>query len=157
QRIARMMQPGDALQFLLKGDQIRLSQAKGLKIVDAVVPAESLLQAAKDWIEAGGKAKAPWDVEGFRLPGGLVYSKAGMMTFPAANAIYRRETYDNYPAARAIMHVVYEGLQLPMDLALRVESRWFAKILRTPEAAAMIRSLFVSMQELNKGARRPKD
>src|SRR4029078_2886520 len=30
-----------------------------------------------------------------------------------------------------------------------------AKILRSPEAAAMIRSLFVSMQELNKGARRP--
>src|SRR5207302_10810528 len=76
------------------------------------------------------------------------------MTFPAANAIYRRETYDNYPAARAILQVVYEGLQLPIDLALRVESRWFAKILRSPEAAAMIRSLFVSMQELNKGARR---
>jgi len=90
------------------------------------------------------------------LPGGPVYSKAGMMTFPAANAIYRRETYDNYPAARAIMQVVYEGLQLPMDLALRVESRWFAKILRSPEAAAMIRTLFVSLQELNKGARRPK-
>jgi 3-hydroxyacyl-CoA dehydrogenase/enoyl-CoA hydratase/3-hydroxybutyryl-CoA epimerase len=157
QRIARMMQPGDALQFLLKGDQIRLSQAKGMKIVDAVVPADGLVQAAKDWIKAGGKAKAPWDVEGFRLPGGLVYSKAGMMTFPAANAIYRRETFDNYPAARAIMQVVYEGLQLPFDLALRVESRWFAKILRSPEAAAMIRSLFVSMQELNKGARRPKD
>ena len=78
-------------------------------------------------------------------------------TFPAANAIYRRETYDNYPAARAIMQVVYEGLQLPMDQALRVESRWFANILRTPEAAAMIRSLFISLQELNKGARRPKD
>jgi 3-hydroxyacyl-CoA dehydrogenase/enoyl-CoA hydratase/3-hydroxybutyryl-CoA epimerase len=78
-----------------------------------------------------------------------------MMVFPPANAIYRRETYDNYPAARAIMQVVYEGLQLPIDQALRVESRWFAKILRSPEAAAMIRSLFVSLQELNKGARRP--
>jgi 3-hydroxyacyl-CoA dehydrogenase/enoyl-CoA hydratase/3-hydroxybutyryl-CoA epimerase len=157
QRAARMLQPGDALQFLLKGDQLRLSQAKGLKLIDAVVPAADLIKAAKDWIKAGGKAKAPWDMEGFRLPGGLVYSKAGMMTFPAANAIYRRETYDNYPAARAILQVVYEGLQLPIDQALRVESRWFAKILRSPEAAAMIRSLFVSMQELNKGARRPKD
>ena len=78
-----------------------------------------------------------------------------MMTFPAANAIYRRETYDNYPAHRAIMQVVYEGLQVPFDVALRVESRWFAKILRSPEAAAMIRTLFVSMQEINKGARRP--
>src|SRR6202030_2419082 len=106
-------------------------------------------------IKAGGKAKAPWDLEGYRLPGGPVYSKAGMMTFPPANAIYRRETYDNYPAARAILQVVYEGLQLPFDLALRVESRWFAKILRSPEAGAMMRSLFVSMQDINKGARRP--
>ena len=156
QRIARMMMPGDALQFLLKGDQIRLAQAKGMKVIDAVVPAGDLVAAAKKWIKDGGKPVNPWDVDGFRLPGGLVYSKAGMMTFPPANAIYRRETYDNYPAARAIMQAVYEGLQLPMDLALRVESRWFAKIVRTPEAAAMIRSLFVSMQELNKGARRPK-
>jgi 3-hydroxyacyl-CoA dehydrogenase/enoyl-CoA hydratase/3-hydroxybutyryl-CoA epimerase len=161
QRIARMMPPGDALQFLLKGDQLRLPQAMAMKLIDAVVPAADLVPHAKTWIKtrikAGGETKAPWDAEGFRLPGGPVYSKAGMMTFPAANAIYRRETYDNYPAARAIMQVVYEGLQLPMDAALRVESRWFAKILRSPEAAAMIRTLFVSMQELNKGARRPKD
>ncbi len=156
-RVARMLAPADALQFLLKGDQLRLARAKAMKLVDAVVPAGELIKAAKDWIKAGGKPKAPWDVEGFRLPGGQVYSKAGMMTFPAANAIYRRETYDNYPAARAILSVVYEGLLLPFDRALTVESRYFAKVLRSPEAAAMIRSLFVSMQELNKGARRPAD
>jgi 3-hydroxyacyl-CoA dehydrogenase/enoyl-CoA hydratase/3-hydroxybutyryl-CoA epimerase len=155
QRVARMLQPADALQFLLKGDQLKVDRAKAMKLIDAVVPAADLIKTAKDWIKAGGKAKAPWDTEGFRLPGGPVYSKAGMMTFPAANAIYRRETYDNYPAARAILQVVYEGLQLPFDTALRVESRWFAKILRSPEAAAMIRTLFVSMQDLNKGARRP--
>jgi 3-hydroxyacyl-CoA dehydrogenase/enoyl-CoA hydratase/3-hydroxybutyryl-CoA epimerase len=157
QRIARMLPPADALLFLLKGDQLRLSQAKAMKLVDALVPAAELVRHAKDWIKAHGEVRAPWDLEGFRLPGGAVYSKAGMMTFAAANALYRRDTYDNYPAAHAIMQVVYEGLQLPMDLALRVESRWFAKILRSPEAAAMIRTLFVSTQELNKGARRPKN
>ena len=155
QRVARMLPPADALQFLLKGEQLKVDRAKAMKLIDAVVPQGDLIKAAKDWIKAGGKAKAPWDTEGFRLPGGPVYSKAGMMTFPAANAIYRRETYDNYPAARAILQVVYEGLQVPFDTALRIELRWFAKILRSPEAAAMIRSLFVSMQELNKGARRP--
>jgi len=155
QRVARMLQPADALQFLLKGDQLKVDRAKAMKLIDAVVPAADLIKTAKDWVKANSKAKAPWDTEGFRLPGGPVYSKAGMMTFPAANAIYRRETYDNYPAARAILQVVYEGLQLPIDTALRVESRWFAKILRSPEAAAMIRTLFVSMQDLNKGARRP--
>ena len=155
QRISRILAPADALQFLLKGDQLRVSRAKAMKLVDAVVPPGDLVKAAKDWIKGSPTAKAPWDLDGFRLPGGPVYSKAGMMVFPPANAIYRRETYDNYPAARAILQAVYEGLQLPMDQALRVESRWFAKILRSPEAAAMIRSLFVSMQELNKGARRP--
>lgn len=155
QRIARMMMPADALQLLLKGEQLRLNRAKAMKLVDNVVPAADLVKTAKEWIKAGGKAVNPWDEQGFKFPGGLVFSKAGMMTFPPANAIYRRETYDNYPAARAIMQTVFEGLQLPIDLALRVESRWFAKILRSPEAAAMIRSLFVSMQDLNKGARRP--
>jgi 3-hydroxyacyl-CoA dehydrogenase / enoyl-CoA hydratase / 3-hydroxybutyryl-CoA epimerase len=155
QRVARMLPPSDALQFLLKGEQVQLSRAKAMKLVDAVVPKADLIRTAKEWIKSGGSAKAPWDADGFKLPGGPVYSKAGMMIFPAANAIYRRETYDNYPAARAILQVVYEGLQLPMDQALRVESRWFAKILRSREAAAMIRTLFVSMQELNKGARRP--
>ena len=155
QRVARIMPPADALQYLLKGDQLKTDRAKAMKLIDAVVPAADLVKAAKDWIKAGGKAVAPWDEKGFKLPGGLVWSKAGMMTFMPANAIYRRETYDNYPAARAIMQVVYEGLQVPMDTALRIESRWFAKIVRSKEAAAMIRSLFVSMQELNKGARRP--
>ena len=58
QRIARMMPPADALQFLLKGDQLRLDRAKAMKLVDAVVPAADLVKAAKDWIKAGGKAEA---------------------------------------------------------------------------------------------------
>jgi len=154
-RIARVLPPGDALQYLLKGDLLRADRALKMKFIDAVAPAADLVKTAKDWIKAGGSAKKPWDMDGFRLPGGAVYSKAGMMTLPAANAIYRRETYDNYPAARAIMQVVYEGLLVPFDHALRIEQRWFAKIVRSPQAAAMTRSLFVSMQELNKGARRP--
>ena len=157
QRIARMLQPADALQFLLKGDHLALGRAKAMKLIDAIAPAADLVRTAKDWIKAGGTAKQPWDADGFRLPGGPVYSKGGLTVFTPANALYRRETYDNYPAARAVMQVVYEGLQLPMDQALRVESRYFTKILRSPEAAAMIRSLFLSMQELNKGARRPAD
>ncbi|HEY0329166.1 MAG TPA: 3-hydroxyacyl-CoA dehydrogenase NAD-binding domain-containing protein [Rhodopseudomonas sp.] len=156
QRLPRILQPADAMQMLLKGDQINLAKAKASKIVDAVVPAAELIQAAKNWIKGGGKAVAPWDEKGFKLPGGPVFSKQGMMIFPAGNAIYRRETFDNYPAARAIMSCAYEGLLLPIDAALRVESRYFAHILQSKEAAAMIRSLFLSMQELNKGARRPQ-
>jgi 3-hydroxyacyl-CoA dehydrogenase / enoyl-CoA hydratase / 3-hydroxybutyryl-CoA epimerase len=155
QRIPRMMATADALQFLLKGDQLRLDRAKTMKLVDNIVPAADLISAAKTWIKTSPKSKQPWDVDGFKLPGGPVWSKMGMMTFPAANALYRKETQDNYPAARAIMACVFEGLQVPFDTALRIESRYFAKVVRSPEAGAMIRSLFVSMQELNKGARRP--
>jgi 3-hydroxyacyl-CoA dehydrogenase/enoyl-CoA hydratase/3-hydroxybutyryl-CoA epimerase len=157
QRLPRMMQTQDALQMLLKGDAVDVNKAKASGILGAVVPAADLIKTAKYWIKAGGKAVAPWDEKGFKIPSGAVYSKSGTMIFPPANAIYRRETYDNYPAARAIMQCVYEGLQLPMDAAIRVESRYFSKILRSKEAAAMIRSLFVSMGELNKGARRPQN
>jgi 3-hydroxyacyl-CoA dehydrogenase/enoyl-CoA hydratase/3-hydroxybutyryl-CoA epimerase len=157
QRVPRIVPPQDAMQILLKGNAMDLAKAKALKLIDAIVPPDELIKAAKDWIKGGGKAIAPWDEKGFKLPGGPVFSKGGMMMFPAGNAIYRRETFDNYPAARAVMSCVYEGLQLPMDAALRVESRYFTQVLRSREAAAMIRSLFLSMQELNKGARRPQN
>ena len=157
QRVARLMQTGDALQMLFKGDQLRASAAKAMGLIHDVAPAGEIVQRAKDWVKANPNAKAPWDDPKFKLPSGRVFSPVGMQTWPPANAIYRRETYDNYPAAKAILQSVFEGLQLPMDLALAVESRYFAKILRSKEAAAMIRSLFVSMGELNKGARRPAD
>ncbi|HEX2555174.1 MAG TPA: 3-hydroxyacyl-CoA dehydrogenase NAD-binding domain-containing protein [Microvirga sp.] len=156
QRVARLMPTGDALQMLFKGEQIRALMARNMGLVHQVAPQDRLVQAARDWIKAGGKGVAPWDEKGFKLPSNKVYSAQGMQVWPAANAIYRRETHGNYPAGYAILEAVYQGLQLPMDLALKVESRWFAKILRSKEAAAMIRTLFLSMGELNKGARRPK-
>jgi 3-hydroxyacyl-CoA dehydrogenase / enoyl-CoA hydratase / 3-hydroxybutyryl-CoA epimerase len=157
QRVARLMQTGDALQMLFKGEQIRPLMARNMGLVHEVAAKDEIVAKAKAWIAAGGSAVAPWDQPKFKAPSGKVYSPAGMMIWPPANAIYRRETHDNYPAAKAILASVYEGLQLPMDQALRVESRYFAKILRSTEAAAMIRTLFLSMGELNKGARRPKD
>lgn len=156
QRVPRIVGLQDAMQILLKGEAMDVARAKALRLIDAIVPSTDLIKAAKDWISGGGKAVAPWDEKEFRLPGGRVFSKADMLLFPTLNGIYRRDTYDNYPAARAVMSCVYEGLQLPMDAALRVESRYFEQILRSKEAQAMIRSLFLSKHELNKGTRRPQ-
>jgi 3-hydroxyacyl-CoA dehydrogenase/enoyl-CoA hydratase/3-hydroxybutyryl-CoA epimerase len=156
QRVARLMQTGDTLQMLFKGDQLKPLPARNMGLAHQVVAKDAIVQAAKDWIKAGGSGVAPWDEKGFKLPSNKVHSPAGMQIWPPANAIYRRETQGNYPAAKAILTSVYEGLQLPMDLALKVESRYFAQILRSTEAAMMIRTLFMSMQDLNKGARRPK-
>jgi 3-hydroxyacyl-CoA dehydrogenase/enoyl-CoA hydratase/3-hydroxybutyryl-CoA epimerase len=155
QRVPRLANPQDALQMLLRGEQLSPARAKGMKLVDAIVPADDLLQAAKQWLLESPRAIQPWDEDGFKLPGGRVYSAQGANIFPPANAIYRRETYDNYPGARLILSAVFDGLQLPFDTALTVESRYFTHALQTREAAAMIRSLFISMQELNKLARRP--
>ena len=155
QRVARLMPAPDALQMLLKGDQLRPAAAKRMGLVHEVAPADQIVALAKTWVKANPHAKAPWDDPKFKVPSGKVFSPQGMMIWPPANAIYRRETYDNYPAAKAILTCVFEGLQLPMDLALAVESKHFANILLSKEAKAMIRSLFLSMGELNKGARRP--
>ena len=155
QRVARLMPTPDALQMLLKGDQLKPAAAKKMGLVHDVAPAGEIVARAKAWVKANPGAKAAWDDPKFKAPSGKVFSPAGMMIWPPANAILRRETYDNYPAAKAILASVFEGLQLPIDLALAVESRYFAKILRSKEAAAMIRSLFISKGELDKGARRP--
>src|SRR6516164_5184929 len=52
-RIARMLPPADALQYLLKGDQLTVERAKTMKLIDAVVAPGGLVAAAKDWIKAG--------------------------------------------------------------------------------------------------------
>src|SRR5690606_6282818 len=115
----------------------------------------SEVEAAKAWVKAKGDAVQPWDKQGYKLPGGGPYTPQGAQVFMMGNALLRKSTYGNYPAQLNMMKAVYEGVQLPMDAALRVESRYFVKTMLTPQAKAMIRSLFVSMQELGKGAARP--
>ena len=92
-------------------------------LVHEVAPADQVVGLAKAWAKANPNARAPWDDPKFKLPSGKVFSPQGMMIWPPANAIYRRETYDDYPAAKAVLKSVFEGLQLPMDLALAVESK----------------------------------
>ena len=155
QRVPRLTDTQSALQMLLKGETLSAAKAKSMKLIDEVVPAEQLVEKAKDMLRAGLKPVKAWDEKGFKLPSGPVYSPGGAQVWPAVASLYRKETADNYPGARAIVKCVYEGLLLPIDQALKVEQRYFTEVLQTTEAAMMIRSLFVSMQALNKGARRP--
>ncbi len=156
QRVMRMVDAQAGLEYLLKGSGADAKKAKSMKLVDEVAPREKLVETAKAMIKSGLKATKPWDEKGWKPQGAArVFSPAGFQLWPAANALYRKETYDNYPGARYLLQSVFEGLQLPIDLGLKVESRYFAHVLTTKEAAAMIRSLFISLQELNKGARRP--
>jgi 3-hydroxyacyl-CoA dehydrogenase/enoyl-CoA hydratase/3-hydroxybutyryl-CoA epimerase len=155
QRVPRLTDQQQALQMLTSGQTLSPQKAKSMGLVHEIAEPQKLVETAKAMIKNGLKPVAPWDEKGFKLPGGPVYSVAGANLWPPAIAILRRETYGNYPAAAAILKCVYEGLLVPFDTALRIEQRYFTEIMQTREAAAMIRSLFVSLQELNKGARRP--
>jgi 3-hydroxyacyl-CoA dehydrogenase/enoyl-CoA hydratase/3-hydroxybutyryl-CoA epimerase len=155
QRVPRLAKTQEALQMLTSGQSLSPQKAKAIGLIHEVVAPSKLIEAAKAMIVAGLKPVAPWDEKGFKLPGGPVYSAAGANLWPPAIAILRRETYGNYPAAAAILKCVYEGLLVPFETGLRIEQRYFTEIMRSRQAAMMIRSLFVSLQELNKGARRP--
>jgi 3-hydroxyacyl-CoA dehydrogenase/enoyl-CoA hydratase/3-hydroxybutyryl-CoA epimerase len=142
--------------MLTTGQTLTPKKAKSMGLITEVAEPAKLVETAKGLIRNGLSAVQPWDQKGFKLPGGPIYSAAGANLWPPAIAILRRETYGNYPAAAAILKCVYEGLLVPFDTALRIEQRYFTQIMQSQEAAAMIRSLFISLQELNKGARRPE-
>jgi len=156
QRVPRLADPQAALQMLTSGENLTPKKAKGMNLIHEIAAPEKLIETAKAMIRNGLKPVQPWDEKGFKLPGGPVYSAAGANLWPPAIAILRRETYGNYPAATAILKCAYEGLLVPFDTGLRIEQRYFTEIMRSTEAAMMIRSLFISLQELNKGARRPE-
>jgi 3-hydroxyacyl-CoA dehydrogenase / enoyl-CoA hydratase / 3-hydroxybutyryl-CoA epimerase len=155
QRVPRLTNTQDALQMMTTGSSLTASRAKAMGLVHDVVDPDKLIDAAKAMIRNGLKPVQPWDEKGFKLPGGGIWTPASAQLWPAASAILRRETYGNYPGATAILKCVYEGLQVPFDTALKIEQRYFTEILQTTETFSMIRSLFISMQELGKGARRP--
>jgi 3-hydroxyacyl-CoA dehydrogenase/enoyl-CoA hydratase/3-hydroxybutyryl-CoA epimerase len=155
QRVPRLTDQQQALQMLTSGQNLSAQKAKAMGLIHEIAEPAKLIETAKAMIKNGLKAIQPWDEKGFKLPGGQIYSPAGFNLWPPAIAILRRETYGNYPAAAAILKCVYEGLLVPFDTGLRIEQRYFTEIMQSKEAAAMIRSLFVSLQELNKGARRP--
>jgi 3-hydroxyacyl-CoA dehydrogenase/enoyl-CoA hydratase/3-hydroxybutyryl-CoA epimerase len=155
QRLPRMLGAMQALPFMLESQRVDPGKAVALGIVQKIVPAADLLNEAKTWIKANPGAQQPWDKSEFRIPGGGPFSASGAQVFTVGNAMLRQRTYDNYPAQRAIMSAVYEGLLVDIDTALKIEARYFVRVLTSPVARNMIRTLFHSMQELGKGARRP--
>jgi 3-hydroxyacyl-CoA dehydrogenase/enoyl-CoA hydratase/3-hydroxybutyryl-CoA epimerase len=154
QRLPRIMGVMKAMPYLLQGTSMNPAEALANGVVGAVVPAGETVAAAKAWVLANPKAVAPWDVKGYRVKDGP-YSPGGAMTFVGGNAMLSKTTYGNYPAQKAIMSAVFEGVQVPIDAALRIETRYFLKNMASPSAKAMVRSLFLATQALSKGANRP--
>jgi len=156
-RLVRRMGAMMAAPFLLEGKLSDPKAAKAAGLIDEVVAPEDLLARAKAWILDAKPADLvkPWDEKGYKMPGGAPYHPAGFMTFVGANAMVLGKTMGVYPAAKALLGAVYEGALVPFDVALRIEARHFTSVLMNPSSAAMIRSLFINKEALEKGANRP--
>lgn len=156
-RLVRMLGAMAAAPFLLEGKTPEPRKAKAAGLVDEVVPGDELLARAKEWLLSAGEADAvkPWDRKGYRIPGGGPYTPEGFEVFLGGVAMTHGKTHGAYPAPKALLSAVYEGALVDFDTALRVEARWFTNIMLNPSSEAMIRSLFINKQALEKGARRP--
>ena len=142
---------------ILEGRMNAPEKAKSLGIVDEV--SDDPLAAARAWVLSAKDADIlkPWDAKGFKMPGGAPYHPAGFMNYVGANAMVAGKTKNAFPAAKAVLSVLYEAALVPFDTALKIEARWFTHILMNPSSSAMIRSLFINKEALDKGAVRPKD
>ncbi|MEL6799588.1 MAG: 3-hydroxyacyl-CoA dehydrogenase NAD-binding domain-containing protein [Pseudomonadota bacterium] len=156
-RLVRKMGAMAASPHLLEGKTHAPDKAKAAGLIDEVVPRDDLLSRAKEWVLNATDADLvkPWDAKGYKMPGGAPYHPAGFMTFVGASAMVHGRTQGVYPAAKALLSAVYEGALVPFDTALKIEARWFTKVLMNPSSSAMIRSLFVNKGALEKGANRP--
>ncbi|MEE2945934.1 MAG: 3-hydroxyacyl-CoA dehydrogenase NAD-binding domain-containing protein [Pseudomonadota bacterium] len=152
-RLVRKLGAMAAAPFLLEGKLSDPKKAKAAGLIDEV--SEDPMAAAREWVLSEPKIVKPWDEKGYKMPGGTPYHPAGFMTFLGASAMVHGKTWGAFPAAKALLSAVYEGAQVPFDTALKVEARWFTNILMNPSSGAMIRSLFVNKEALEKGANRP--
>lgn len=157
-RLTRKLGAMMAAPFLLEGKLSDPKAAKAAGLIDEVVAAEELLARAKEWVLSAKDADLvkPWDDKGYKMPGGAPYHPAGFMTFVGANAMVAGKTMGVYPAAKELLGAVYEGALVPFDTALKIEARHFTTLLMNPSSTAMIRSLFINKEALEKGANRPK-
>ena len=155
-RLVRKLGAMGAAPLLLEGKLNDPAKAKSAGLIDEVVA--DPVAAAREWVLNATDADLvkPWDAKGYKMPGGEPYHPAGFMTFVGASAMVHGKTMGVYPAAKALLSAVYEGALVPFDTALKIEARWFTKVLMNPSSTAMIRSLFINKEALEKGANRPE-
>ncbi|MBK0326532.1 enoyl-CoA hydratase/isomerase family protein [Rhodobacteraceae bacterium F11138] len=156
-RLVRKLGAMAASPLLLEGKMLEPAKAKSAGLVDEVVA--DPVAAAREWVLNAKDADLvkPWDAKGYKMPGGAPYHPAGFMTFVGANAMVHGKTKGAFPAAKALLSAVYEGALVDFDTALKIEARWFTHVLMNPSSSAMVRSLFINKEALEKGAVRPQD
>src|SRR6478609_4231806 len=159
-RSVRMFGIANALlQLLLQGQRLRPAKALELGLVNEVVGSrDELLPAAKKWIAANPEAVQPWDVKGYKIPGGTPSTPALAANLPAFPANLRKTIKGaNYPAPHHIMAAAVEGAQVDFDSAIEIEGRYFTDLVTGQVAKNMIQAFFFDLQAVGGKRGRPDD
>ncbi|WP_409024743.1 3-hydroxyacyl-CoA dehydrogenase NAD-binding domain-containing protein [Flectobacillus sp. BAB-3569] len=169
QRLPRMIGMEAAAPLLLEGKRVSPKDALAFGMVDQLADSpEEMFQKAVEWIEAHPIAVQPWDEvdkktgkikarENFKVPGGNVLTPKGVQLMMGGTAMTLAKTQGNYPAPIEIMSCVYEGLLVNIDRGIVIEARHFVKVANSSVAKNLIRTTFFGLNEVNKGAGRPKN
>jgi 3-hydroxyacyl-CoA dehydrogenase/enoyl-CoA hydratase/3-hydroxybutyryl-CoA epimerase len=160
-RTVRMLGIVNALMsLLLQGQRVRPGKGQEIGIVDELVASrEELIPAAKKWIEAragGDPVQQPWDVKGYKIPGGTPSTPSLAQNLPAFPANLRKQIKGaNYPAPHHIMSAAVEGAQVDFDNASEIEGRYFVDLVTGQVAKNMIQAFFFDLQRATGDRGRP--
>lgn len=158
-RTVRLLGIADALlKVLLQGRQYAPRQALEAGLIHEVATdREEMLAGARAFIDANPQAQQPWDVKGYKIPGGTPKSPALAANLPAFPSNLRKQLAGApYPAPRNILAAAVEGSQVDIDTALAIEGRYFTELTCGPTSKNMIQAFFFDLQAVNSGANRPQ-
>ncbi len=156
-RMSRLLGLQAALPFLTEGRQFKPQKGKDLGLIDEIVDSEEqLLESAITWIKSNPKAQQPYDVKGYKVPGGTPTHPALAKMLPIAPAMMRAQTKGTLPAPESILAVMVESLQVDIDTAMRIESRYFVELVCGQVSKNMIGTFWYQLNEIKAGAARPE-
>ncbi len=155
-RLPRLVGIQQALQICGEGGDLSPARALDLGLLVALaLDRDDLMAQAKAWIVANPKARQPWDMPKFRMPGGDSRSPAMAQLFSIAPSVASAKSQGNYPAVQHIMSSIFEGGLMDFDNACVVESRYFAACAMSAESRNLINTLWYQLNACRKGASRP--
>ncbi len=154
-RTVRLIGIVDALlKVLLQGQRLRPAAALEAGLVHEVVEGD-LVEKAKAWIRDNPEAAQPWDVKGYKIPGGAPSNPKLAANLPAFPANLRKQLKGApYPAPRNILAAAVEGAQVDIESAFRIEGRYFTALATGQISQNTITAFFFDLQAAN--SRAPK-
>ncbi|MER5736389.1 MULTISPECIES: 3-hydroxyacyl-CoA dehydrogenase NAD-binding domain-containing protein [unclassified Streptomyces] len=158
-RTVRLMGITDALlKVLLQGTQYTPKRALDSGLIHELASTpEEMMAKAIAFIDTHPESAQPWDVPGYRIPGGTPSNPKFAANLPAFPANLRKQLNGApYPAPRNIMAAAVEGSQVDFETAQVIESRYFTELVTGQTAKNMIQAFFFDLQAVNSGASRPK-